>query len=100
MHLSWLTTLALLSSAALPTFASTFTSSPAHTTRRKARGGVNVDHNVSISTGDLTSHESFWLEKIKHQGISAFNAEPHVYQVFRNVKDFGVGINFLKESPC
>jgi len=31
----------------------------------------------------------YWLEDIKHQGISAFNANPASYQVFRNVKDFG-----------
>ena len=29
----------------------------------------------------------FWMESIKHQGISAFGASG--YQVFRNVKDFG-----------
>jgi glucan 1,3-beta-glucosidase len=32
---------------------------------------------------------SYWLETIKHQGISAFNANPGSYQVFRNVKSFG-----------
>jgi hypothetical protein len=31
----------------------------------------------------------YWLELIKHQGISAFNSNPSSYQVFRNVKDFG-----------
>ncbi|MCJ1472557.1 hypothetical protein MMC13_001206 [Lambiella insularis] len=31
----------------------------------------------------------YWLENIKHQGISAFNPDPATYQVFRNVKDFG-----------
>jgi glucan 1,3-beta-glucosidase len=31
----------------------------------------------------------YWLETIKHQGISAFNSNPGSYQVFRNVKDFG-----------
>lgn len=31
----------------------------------------------------------YWLEQIKHQGISAFNPSPGSYQVFRNVKDFG-----------
>ncbi len=30
----------------------------------------------------------YWLEQIKHQGISAFNPDKS-YQVFRNVKDFG-----------
>ena len=32
---------------------------------------------------------SFWLEGIKHQGISAFHPDKNSYQVFRNVKDFG-----------
>ena len=32
---------------------------------------------------------SYWLEGIAHQGVSAFNANPSTYQVFRNVKDFG-----------
>jgi glucan 1,3-beta-glucosidase len=31
----------------------------------------------------------YWLEEIKHQGISAFHPNPNSYQVFRNVKDFG-----------
>ncbi|KAL2065578.1 hypothetical protein VTL71DRAFT_3248 [Oculimacula yallundae] len=31
----------------------------------------------------------YWLEQIKHQGISPFNSNPANYQVFRNVKDFG-----------
>ncbi|KAJ7273182.1 exo-beta-1,3-glucanase, partial [Mycena rebaudengoi] len=33
--------------------------------------------------------DPFWLEAIKHQGISAYNPNPQSYQVFRNVKDFG-----------
>ena len=31
---------------------------------------------------------SYWMEDIRHQGISAFNSDKS-YQVFRNVKDFG-----------
>jgi glucan 1,3-beta-glucosidase len=31
----------------------------------------------------------YWLEQIKHQGISAFHSTPSTYQVFRNVKSFG-----------
>lgn len=31
----------------------------------------------------------YWLEDIKHQGISAFHNDSKLYQVFRNVKDFG-----------
>ncbi|KAK7023972.1 pectate lyase superfamily protein-domain-containing protein [Favolaschia claudopus] len=33
--------------------------------------------------------DPFWMQTIKHQGISAFNSNPSSYQVFRNVKDFG-----------
>ena len=36
-----------------------------------------------------TSACSYWLEDIKHQGLSPFHADPTAYQVFRNVKDFG-----------
>ncbi|KAH7317231.1 pectate lyase superfamily protein-domain-containing protein [Rhexocercosporidium sp. MPI-PUGE-AT-0058] len=31
----------------------------------------------------------YWLEQIKHQGLSPLNPSPASYQVFRNVKDFG-----------
>lgn len=31
----------------------------------------------------------YWYEDIKHQGISAFNADPAEYHVYRNVKDLG-----------
>ena len=30
----------------------------------------------------------FWLEEIKHQGVAPFQ-ENSLYQVFRNVQDFG-----------
>ncbi|KZP09346.1 glycoside hydrolase family 55 protein [Athelia psychrophila] len=93
MQLSWLTVLSLLSSGVLPTLASTFSSGVSSPTQNahnhKNRGGITVDLNISISTGCSPPDEPFWLEKIKHQGISAFNAEPDSYQVFRNVKDFG-----------
>ena len=42
-----------------------------------------------LGPGAATSDDPFWLETIKHQGISAFNPNPSLYQVFRNVKDFG-----------
>ncbi|KAF6790375.1 glucan 1,3-beta-glucosidase [Colletotrichum sojae] len=32
--------------------------------------------------------EAYWMEDVKHQGLSPYNADPK-YQVFRNVKDFG-----------
>ena len=36
-----------------------------------------------------TSTCAYWLEDIKHQGLSPFHPDPASYQVFRNVKDFG-----------
>jgi hypothetical protein len=42
-----------------------------------------------LGPGNAHHHEPFWLEKIKHQGISAFNPDPSGYPVFRNVKDYG-----------
>lgn len=44
---------------------------------------------VSLVDGELPSGAPYWLEQIKHQGISAFNSAPDTYQVFRNVKSFG-----------
>lgn len=42
-----------------------------------------------VGFGNAKPEDSFWLEAIKHQGISAFNPDPNSYKVFRNVKDFG-----------
>jgi glucan 1,3-beta-glucosidase len=42
-----------------------------------------------LVSGSAAPGDPFWLEGIRHQGISAFNANPASYQVFRNVKDFG-----------
>lgn len=38
--------------------------------------------------GSGTAHydEPFWMEKIKHQGVSPFNPNATEYKVFRNVK--------------
>ncbi|KAH9476319.1 putative glucan endo-1,3-beta-glucosidase [Psilocybe cubensis] len=49
-------------------------------------GPRSSDENQGRST---TSSSPFWMEKIKHQGISPFNANPSTYKVFRNVKDYG-----------
>lgn len=62
---------------------------------------VSSTRSVNASTSSKTSSVSstttsvgassmpYWLENIKYQGISAFNANSSTYQVFRNVKDFG-----------
>ena len=39
-----------------------------------------------LGTGSAHSDEPFWMEKIKHQGISPFNPNSTEYKVFRNVK--------------
>lgn len=49
----------------------------------------------SIPYANQTAFCSYWLEDIKHQGISAFNSNTN-YTVFRNVKDYGAkGVNIL-----
>ncbi|KAF5391727.1 hypothetical protein D9757_001809 [Collybiopsis confluens] len=45
--------------------------------------------SAPLGAGTAASTDPFWLQNIKHQGISAFNSNPAGYQVFRNVKDFG-----------
>ncbi|KAJ7470265.1 exo-beta-1,3-glucanase [Mycena latifolia] len=42
-----------------------------------------------LGSGTAAATDPFWMQNIKHQGISAFNSNPSTYQVFRNVKDFG-----------
>ncbi|PPQ72918.1 hypothetical protein CVT24_000192 [Panaeolus cyanescens] len=42
-----------------------------------------------LSRGTAHPDAPFWMERIKHQGISPFNPNGKEYQVFRNVKDFG-----------
>ncbi|KAJ7636131.1 exo-beta-1,3-glucanase [Mycena polygramma] len=42
-----------------------------------------------LGAGTAAPGDPFWMQSIKHQGLSAFNANPSSYQVFRNVKDFG-----------
>ena len=39
-----------------------------------------------LGTGTAQRGEPFWMEKIKHQGISPFNPNTTEYKVFRNVK--------------
>jgi hypothetical protein len=39
-----------------------------------------------LGSGIAGKDDAFWMENIKHQGISAFNPDPSNYQVFRNVK--------------
>ncbi|MCJ1391404.1 hypothetical protein MMC18_004268 [Xylographa bjoerkii] len=52
---------------------------------------TTVLHSTATAMPTATASPNcapYWLENIKHQGISAFNPDK-TYQVFRNVKDFG-----------
>jgi len=42
-----------------------------------------------LGKGTAPKGDPYWLQTIKHQGLSAFNPDPNSYQVFRDVKDFG-----------
>lgn len=44
---------------------------------------------MPLGDGGAAYNEPYWLEKIKHQGLSAYNKDPASYKTFRNVKDFG-----------
>ncbi|KAF9648249.1 exo-beta-1,3-glucanase [Thelephora ganbajun] len=44
---------------------------------------------VPLCGGNAPPNEPYWLEKVKHQGIAAYNPDPTGYKVFRNVKDYG-----------
>jgi len=45
--------------------------------------------SVPLGDGTAGQDEPYWLEKMKHQGLSAYNKDPASYRTFRNVKDFG-----------
>ena len=45
--------------------------------------------SVPLGEGSAGQDEPYWLEKMKHQGLSAYNNDPTNYRTFRNVKEFG-----------
>lgn len=51
--------------------------------------GLGTSCSSPLGSGTAAAGDPFWMQSIKHQGISAFNSNPSSYQVFRNVKDFG-----------
>ncbi|KAF8969934.1 exo-beta-1,3-glucanase [Flammula alnicola] len=51
--------------------------------------GLGSSCSAPLGAGTAAASDPFWMQNIKHQGTSAFNANPSSYQVFRNVKDFG-----------
>jgi glucan 1,3-beta-glucosidase len=51
--------------------------------------GLGSSCDAPLSGGTAAAGDPFWLETIAHTGISAYNANPSTYKVFRNVKDYG-----------
>ncbi|KAJ3543670.1 hypothetical protein NM688_g5834 [Phlebia brevispora] len=45
--------------------------------------------SAPLTKGSAGPNDPFWMENITHQGISAYNANPSTYVVFRNVMDYG-----------
>ena len=50
---------------------------------------VGSQCSLPLGEGSAGQDEPYWFEKIKHQGLSAYNKDPANYRTFRNVKDFG-----------
>ncbi|EIW85955.1 glycoside hydrolase family 55 protein [Coniophora puteana RWD-64-598 SS2] len=44
---------------------------------------------TALGGGTAGASDPFWLQNMKHQGTSAFNADPSSYAVYRNVQDYG-----------
>jgi len=42
-----------------------------------------------LTAGNAARGEPYWLENIKHQGMAPYAPNATMYQVFRNVKDYG-----------
>ncbi|KJA18557.1 glycoside hydrolase family 55 protein [Hypholoma sublateritium FD-334 SS-4] len=70
MNLSWIYTSVLLSALAT------------------AVHGLGTTCSAPLGAGTAAASDPFWMQNVKHQGTSAYNADPAGYQVFRNVKDF------------
>lgn len=51
--------------------------------------GLGTSCTAPLGAGTARANDPFWMETIKHQGISAYHPNSRGYQVFRNVKDFG-----------
>jgi len=45
--------------------------------------------SAPLGPGLAGPYEPFWLENIKHQGVSVYHPNASDYQVFRNVRDYG-----------
>ena len=51
--------------------------------------GLGSSCTAPLGEGAAAPDDPYWLELIRHRGISPFNSHPCSYQVFRNVKDYG-----------
>ncbi|KAF9466652.1 exo-beta-1,3-glucanase [Collybia nuda] len=51
--------------------------------------GLGTSCSAPLGAGTAGPGDPFWMQSIKHQGISAHHSNPASYQIFRNVKDFG-----------
>ena len=56
-------------------------------TTYKAPPGIHKNNSIPVVAPAPEDATPYWLEDIKHQGISAFG--PGGYTVFRNVKSYG-----------
>lgn len=62
---------------------------PAILSASKSIAAVDTSCLTALDAGAAAAGDPFWMESISHQGISAFNPNPSMYKVFRNVKDYG-----------
>ena len=47
--------------------------------------GLGTACSTPLGGGKAAPMDPFWMQNIKHQGISAHHPNPRTYQVFRNV---------------
>ena len=48
--------------------------------------GLGTACSTPLGGGKAAPMDPFWMQNIKHQGISAHHPNPSAYQVFRNVQ--------------
>lgn len=53
-----------------------------------AVSALGTSCSAALTPGAAAS-DPHWMQTIKRQGKSAYNANPSTYKVYRNVKDYG-----------
>ena len=48
--------------------------------------GLGTACSAPLGVGKAAPTDPFWMQNIKHHGISAYHSDPSAYKVFRNVK--------------